>query len=182
MVNWSRFSYPKLFLLLLTFVFAYFIFRGEELYFLQELIHKSGLFGVFIAGMGVAYGFTSAPATVALLVIAKSNNVLITGFLAGLGALVSDMLIFKFLRFSFSDEIKKLSREKILRKLGSYIPLKVYLLPVLAGFIIASPLPDELGVYMLAASRKVSFKVFTILSYIFNTFGIFVILLIGKSL
>ena len=102
--------------------------------------------------------------------------------LAGLGALVSDMLIFKFLRFSFSDEIKKLSREKILRKLGSYIPLKVYLLPVLAGFIIASPLPDELGVYMLAASRKVSFKVFTILSYIFNTFGIFVILLIGKSL
>ena len=175
-------KYPKLLLLIITFLFAYLIFKERTYIPFHDFIISTGYTGTFLAGMFFAYGFTSAPAAAALLVITKDNNILLTGFIAGLGALVSDILIFKFLRSSFADEIKKLSKEKILHKFGSYIPFKVYLLPVLAGFIIASPLPDEVGVYLLAASRNISFKVFTVLSYVFNTFGIFVILFIGKNL
>ena len=53
---------------------------------------------------------------------------------------------------------------------------------MVAGFIIASPLPDEIGVTMIAASKSISAKVFSVISYVLNTAGIFVILMIGGSM
>ncbi len=88
------------------------------------------------------------------------------------------------IRYSFKDEVKKMYREKLVMYINHKTPsfLKRYLLPVVAGFIIASPLPDEIGVTMLAASKSISAKVFSVISYVLNTAGIFVILMIGKGL
>ena len=82
----------------------------------------------------------------------------------------------------FKDEVRKLYREKLIRYIGNKTPslLKKYFLPVFAGFIIASPLPDEIGVTLLAASKSISAKVFSVISYALNTAGIFAILLAGR--
>lgn len=61
-------------------------------------------------------------------------------------------------------------------------PLKKYLIVILAGFIIASPLPDEIGVSLLASSGIISMKKFSVISYVLNTLGIFAILFIGSSI
>lgn len=177
-------AYPKFLLLFITLILAYLIFAGRTYPPLTEFILTSGYLGAFIAGALFAYGFTAAPATALLLLISKQQNLVAAGLIAGIGALVADLLIFSFIRVSFADEIRHLSNEKVIKTFNGHIPLRIkkYLLPVFAGFIIASPLPDEVGVTLLAAYKKMSFELFTILSYALNTSGILVILYVGTLL
>ena len=175
-------KYPKLLLLFITFLIAYLLFYGRTYLAFYDFIIFMGYAGTFIAGIFFAYGFTAAPATAILLILTKEQNILLAGFIGGFGALIGDLIIFNFIRHSLDDEIKKLSREKIVLYINHKTPnlFKKYLVPVLAGFIIASPLPDEIGVSLLAASRTISIKTFSVISYILNTAGIFAILFIGN--
>lgn len=175
-------KYPKFLLLFLTFLLAYLIFDGRAYPPLNDFLLSTGYFGTFLAGIMFAYGFTAAPATAVLLILGKGQNILLAGLIAGFGALVSDLLIFRFVEHSMSDEIRKLSKEKISLYINRKTPsiLKKYLIPVVAGFIIASPLPDEIGVSLLAASRTISLKIFLVISYLLNTIGIFSIFYIGS--
>lgn len=174
--------YPKFLLLFITFIIAYFIFTGRNYEPLNNFLLSFGLFGAFIAGVMFSYGFTAAPSTALFLIIAKEHNLWLAGVIGGLGALLGDLVIFAFIRSSFSDEIKRLSKEKIVKKFHTSIPnrLKKYILPVFAGFIIASPLPDEIGVALLAIHKHISVRMFMLLSYLLNTAGIFVILYVGQ--
>jgi len=177
----SKLKYPKFLLLILTFVLAYRLFSGRNFLPFHNTLLSLGYFGTFLVGLLFVYGFTAAPATAILLILAKEQNILLAGFIAGFGALAGDLLIFKFIRHSFADEIEKLSKEKMFNSVNNKISktLKKYFVPVLAGFIISSPLPDEIGVSLLATSTTISTRVFSIVSYILNTAGIFVILIIG---
>src|SRR3990167_6602182 len=112
-----KIKYPKILLLLLTFLIAYFLFQGREIIFLHDTITSLGYLGTFLAGILFTYGFTAAPATVILLILSKEQNIIISGLTAGLGALLGDIIIFKFIRYYFADEIKKMSNEKILIKI-----------------------------------------------------------------
>lgn len=180
----KKIKYPKLLLLSITFVIAYLLFYGNKYVPFHNFIMSSSYIGTFIAGMLFVYGFTAAPATAIFLILAQNQNIYSASLIGGFGALVGDLFIFNFIRYSLADEIKKLSKEKITAYINHKTPdlLKKYLMPVLAGFIIASPLPDEIGVSLLAASKTISTKTFSILSYLLNTIGIFIILLIGKGL
>jgi len=187
----SRIKYPKLLLLLSTFVLAYFLFYGKDYPAVNNIVVSIGYFGTFIAGMFFVYGFTAAPATALLLIIAREQNLFLAALVAGLGALVGDLIIFSLIKytFSFADEMRLLAHEKFyvylkekIKKLDGGIPfvIKKYMAVVFAGFLIASPLPDEIGVSLLAFSHKVSMRIFVALAFLLNTFGIFVVLLIGK--
>lgn len=179
-----RIKYPKLLLLLLTVVLAYIIFKERNVLPFHNTLLMLGYDGIFLAGIFFTYGFTAAPATAVLLIMARELNLFWAGVIGGAGALIGDLLIFSFIRDSFMDEIKKLSKEKIIMRMynNMHSTLKKYLILVLGGFIISSPLPDEIGVSLLAISTKISTKEFMIVSYLLNTVGIFVILLIGKMI
>lgn len=180
----SKLKYPKLLLLLFIFVITYLIFSLRDFLFLHTFLFNLGYLGTFLAGVFFTYGFTAAPSTAILLILAREQNVLVAGLVAGLGALVGDLIIFKFIRYSFSDEIEKLSKTRVIKYINNKTPIliKKYFIPVLACVVIASPLPDEIGVSLFAFSKSISTKFFSILSYILNTIGIFVILIIGNSL
>ena len=177
-------KYPKFLLLFITFLIAYLLFYERNYQPFHDFIASLGYIGIFLAGIMFAYGFTAAPATAILLILAKEQNILLAGLIAGLGALMSDLIIFNFIRYSFADEIEKLSKEKVISYINHKAPniFKKYLLPVVAGFIIASPLPDEIGVSLLAVSRNISMKIFSVISFLLNSAGIFVILMIGRGL
>lgn len=177
-----KIKYPKLFLLFLAFILAYIIFKERNFLPFHNLLLSMGYLGTFLSGMLFAYGFTAAPATAILLILAKEQNIFLAGLVGGLGALISDLIIFRIIRYSFADELKKISKERIILYSNNKIPsiLKKYLIPVLACFIIASPLPDEIGVSLLAVSKTVSTKFFSFISYLLNTIGIFIILVIGN--
>ena len=61
-------------------------------------------------------------------------------------------------------------------------PKSKILIPITACIAIASPLPDEIGVVLFASYKDVTTKTFSIFSYVLNTIGIFVILILGRNL
>lgn len=178
------FKYPKFYLLILTFFLAYILFTQRIFLPLRLSLIALDYTGIFLTGMLYSYSFTASTATAALLLLAKEHEILITGILAGFGALISDLLIFKFIRTTFQDEIKKLSNEKFIFYINRKIPgfLRKSIVPIIAAILIASPLPDEIGVSLFAAATKISINKFSIISYTLNTAGIFIILLIGKAI
>ena len=102
--------------------------------------------------------------------------------LGGLGALASDYLLFRFIRVTFDDEIVRLKGS---RTFGIVDGLLVKRLPPrvaslitmgMAGIVIASPLPDEIGVALLAGMATVNEKVFAAISFSLNALGIFIVL------
>lgn len=177
-----KLKYPKLILLVFTIFLAYFLFVKRDLLPFYDSLLYLGYFGALITGIFFAYGFTAAPATAVLLMISQNHSIILVSILAGFGAFLGDLIIFKLIKNSFSDELRKLSRERITRKINRVVPnpIKKYVAPIFAGFIIASPLPDEIGVSLLAASKNISTNLFFIISYLLNTLGIFIILSVGN--
>jgi len=181
-----HFKYPKLLILCISILFAIVLFQGGKSFSpFHDLLISLGYVGTFISGIFYAYGFTAAPATSILLILAKGQNIFIAALIGGIGALISDLIIFFFVRSTFMDEIEKLEREKVVKYIergekkifGHY---KKYILPVFAGILIATPLPTEVGVALMASVKNISVKKFMIIAYILHTIGIFIILSIGN--
>ena len=180
----KKIRYPKFIVLILTFILAYFILYHKNFSALRDLLSSSGYLGAFLSGIFYDSGFTAGMSTATFILLSKTLNIILAGLLGGLGALITDLLIFKFVRWSFEDEIKKLSKEKLLLKFDSIIPnqLKKVFVPLIAMFFIGSPLPDEIGITLLAATTNVKIKTIAVLSFTLNTAGILTILMLGKAI
>ena len=178
------FRYPKFTFLFLTIILAYFFLTGANFIHVREQILSLGYVGTFIAGMMFAYGFTAVPGTAIFILLAKTQNIYIAALIGGLGGLFADLLIFNFVRHSFKDEIEELSQEKFFIHLASLIPkkLKKTIIIGIAALAIASPLPDEIAVVLLASYREISTRLFSEISYVLNTLGILFVLFVGTML
>ena len=143
-----------------------------------------GYLGIFISGIFYVFSFTAPIATALILIFSVNKNIILLGLIAGIGSLLGDILIFHFIRISFADEIKELSNHKFSIFTLKKIPKKYqkYLAYALGAFFIATPLPDEIGVTILASSKDVKMSHFGIISYILNTGGIFLIILLRNLL
>lgn len=178
-------KYPKLVLLASTVFLAGGLFSNDDVqasfHSLGDLGYVSALFG----GMLFAFGF-GAPFGVAILAtIADDVNILVGAAIGGFGALVTDYLLFKFIRLTFNDEIARFKNSKMFGLFQGLlirrIPPKVsfYISIGIAGIVIASPLPDEVGVAMLAGLTTVRERTFAMISFVLNTLGILVVLGVG---
>ncbi len=184
----EKIKYPKLSLFAVTVVVAIFILYEANSYdAFNNFVVSLGYIGTFFAGIFYAYGFTAAPATAVLLLLAGEQHLFFAVLTGGLGALLSDLLIFNFVRHSFLGEIRKLKEERfvkfIVRRFRSFFGrFYKHVFPAIACLLISSPLPTEIGVTMMAGLRKISVKKFMVLAYFFHSLGILIILTIGKFL
>jgi membrane protein DedA with SNARE-associated domain len=141
----------------------------------------------FIAGIFFTSIFTSAPATVALAEIAKTNSIFVVAFFGGLGSLLGDLFLFKFIRHHVTRDIKYILsliklEERWLQRAHHLHELKIFkfLLTFLGAIIIASPLPDELGLMIWGLSHTKT-RTVVILSFILNFIGIALIGFFGQE-
>ena len=153
---------------------------------LQDLITSTQevrFIGSFIAGILFVSVFTAAPATVALGEIAQSNSIITVAIIGGLGALIGDLLIFRFVRDKVSRDFSYLVKISRSERLFSIFKLKLFrwLIPFVGALIVASPFPDEVGLAMLGLS-KTKTSVFIPLSFFLNFIGILIIGLVAKAL
>ncbi len=169
------FTYPKLTLYFFSILLAYFIFSFD---FISGLLNGLNYFFIFLAGLFYSAGFTTPLATGFFLNI--ENNIPFFGLiLASVGALIADFGIFSFIRVSFGKEIHKLEKTSFISHVLGFFRnsfsdrMRKVLVYVFAFFIIASPLPDEIGVAMLAGFTKVHPYVFALVSFIANFVGIY---------
>lgn len=142
------------------------------------------LLGTLVTGMFFTSIFTTAPAIATLGEIALTQSVYLTAFVGAVGSVLGDLLIFRFMRDRISADVYELLREeKLLGRMRKIFRFKHFRwLTLLAGvLLIASPLPDELGVALLGFSN-VNARYFVMLSFTFNFLGILGIGLTARML
>lgn len=139
--------------------------------------------GSFVAGIFFVSVFTAAPATVVLAEIAQSNSIFWVAFFGGVGALVGDLIIFRFIKDRLSADFLYLIKKTKFERLISIFRLKLFrwLIPFAGALIVASPLPDELGLTMMGLSKMKTF-LFVPLLFLLNFLGIMTVGLIAKVL
>ncbi|MEK7077263.1 MAG: hypothetical protein AAB967_03470 [Patescibacteria group bacterium] len=130
----------------------------------------------FVAGIFFTSVFTVAFATVIFAELARDHSLILTAIFGGAGALLGDYIIFRFVRDTLLEDIRGLLAISHADRFAEIFQLQLFrfLAPFFGALIIASPLPDELGVALLGLS-EMSARKFAIFSFVLNAVGIFII-------
>lgn len=179
-------DFPLTLLLIASMLGAYALFMTGGLNWIHEIDHGWGEYAsVFIGGMLFTFGFT-APFGVGIFVeIGHAVHPIYGALLGGVGAMIADLLIFDVIRFeALHHEIIRMKSCAIIQRIHRLLhherfpeKLRRYLLWCFAGIMITSPFPDEIGIILIGSMSTIDRKTLGLLCYIFNTLGIFLILL-----
>jgi hypothetical protein len=153
---------------------------------LENLFSSTGgmkIFGSFIAGLFFTSIFTVAPATVALAEISRNEPLVITVLLGGLGAMLGDLVIFRFVKNSLVEDFSVLIKHRAPKRLASVFKLRFFrwFMAFFGALVIVSPFPDEIGLAMMGLT-KVRMAIFIPLSFILNSLGILMIAMIARAI
>lgn len=178
-----RWRYRNTTLLLISLVVLFFVADTDIAHALIAEVGKHGYLGAFFVGIFFVSTFTVAPASVVLFHLAQDFNPGLVALAAGSGGVIGDILIFRFLKDGVFDELSPLFK----RYGGSYLgtllktPYFAWLAPVVGALLIASPLPDELGIALMGFSRIKMWQ-FVLLVFVLDVLGIFAIVLLARSI
>jgi hypothetical protein len=116
-----KFKYPKLLGFAFAIVLAYWIFSNQAVAgFFSGLGNGLGYVGAAIAGFFFSFGFTT-PFSIGMFLTLAPKNIFLAAIIGGTGAMLADLLIFNFVRFSFMDEFKRLERTSVMREASRLI-------------------------------------------------------------
>lgn len=180
---YRKWQYRNTGLLVLSLIIFFYFLSNDWLQIWIQRIGDLGYLGAFIAGIFFVSTFTVAPAAVVLFQIADTLNPWEVALLAGIGGMVGDYLIFRF----FKDRVFKELLPLFKQYGGSYIanifktPYFTWLTPFIGAVVVASPLPDELGVGLLGVSKLKDWQ-FLLLVFLLDVIGIFIIVTAAQSL
>lgn len=166
--------YPKLTTLALFYAGA--ILLAPVMGVLAHLMTEQlGSVSAFI--LGFLYSFSFAGGFATLMLVSYESFSLWYVFLAALGALCADFALIRFIQLELTEEFTRLFKEPFMKHVMSYgswftsEPARV----ALAIFCIGSPLPDELGVLLLAQIKDIPLKYMLALSFCANFVGMYLI-------
>ncbi|MEM7825739.1 MAG: hypothetical protein QW412_02685, partial [Candidatus Aenigmatarchaeota archaeon] len=170
---------------------------------LLNRLGEVGYLDSFFSGLFYTFSLTVAFSTVIFYEMGKFFNPFLIALIGAFGSLVGDYFIFRFVRDNLVDEIKLLinnTGKKVAQSFersifyqlfpfsnlalserfkrvwfkASYSRKWKFFVGLIGCSIIASPLPDELGIAFLGSIRFDT-KKFLLLSYVLNFIGIFFI-------
>ena len=170
--------------IVLSVLVAVLLVRTEVLANLLASAGDMEVFGAFIAGIFFTSIFTTAPAIAALGEISIIHGIFYTAFFGAVGSVLGDLIIFRLVRDRFSEHVSEImTHQSVWRRFHLLFKRRFFrwFTFFVGGFILASPLPDELGIAVLGFS-KMRVKYFALLSFAFNFLGILAIGLVARSL
>lgn len=179
--RWHRYSFKNITLFGASVLVGLVLLKTPI--FREAIFHLGsfGYIGAFIGGIMFISTFTVTIAMALLMLLAESLHPLEIGIIAGIGAVVGDLAIFQFIRNKgLLSEIKHIFTYFGGDKISHLIHTKYFCwtLPVIGAIIIASPLPDEMGVSLMGISRMKTYQ-FIGISFLLNSIGIFLIVSAG---
>lgn len=179
---WESWKYKNLSFLIIGVIIALFLSKSQLLHAFLLNIGNLGYLGAFFAGALFVSTFTVATGAVILLILSENLSPIEIGIIAGLGAVLGDFTIFRFIKNSLIGELESIYNHVD----GNHHFTKVlhskyfsWTLPVIGAIIIASPFPDEIGVSLMGISKMKTYK-FLILSFLLNSIGIFLVVSAAK--
>jgi hypothetical protein len=144
---------------------------------LLAIVQKFGLIGSFIAGMFFTSAITITPAAVVLGSLATTLPLYQVAFVGALGGVIGDLAIFGLIKNTIaSPSLKSIPGRRIRRRMHTVFNTGLFkwLAPVVGALIIASPLPDELGIALMGIS-KTRIWLIAIIAFVMNFLGILMI-------
>ncbi len=178
----SWWKYKNTLLLILSLV-AFLLLADTPI--VQKTIQHIGSYGYVgaaITGVFFVSTFTVAPASVVLFHLAQDYNPLLIAIFAGFGAMLGDLLIFRFFKDSLYAELAPAVEYIVNRPFFTLFKSSYFtwLTPVLGALIIALPFPDELGIGLMGLSKIKEWQ-FAVVTYVLNTLGILLIIVVAVS-
>lgn len=131
----------------------------------------------FISGLFFTSVFTVAPASVALAQVGQEASAMTVALWGALGAMCGDLLLFYFIRDRFAEDLLNSLKPSVVKHIFSsfHFGFLKWLSPLVGAFIIASPLPDEMGLALMGMS-KVKTAVLMPVSFVMNAVGIYAVI------
>jgi hypothetical protein len=169
----SHWKYKNTALLIVSICVAFWLSQYEPFHQFLLGLGQLGYIGAFLAGFLFVSSFTVVTGAVILLVLAEQLSLLELGIIAGLGSVAGDLTIFRFVKDSLISEVGPIYNKFGGKHLTSILHSKYFswTLPLLGALIIASPLPDEIGVSLMGLSKMKTYQ-FIVLSFVLNAIGI----------
>lgn len=178
---WKRWKYPYLTSVAVSVLAAIIIAQNQT--FKDWLLHLGSLeyIGALIAGALFVSSFSVAISTVVIAIMTENIHPMALALIGGVGAVMGDYLVFRLVKTYLKKELEMLFGKEETAYVKSVLRSKyiAWMLPVIGVFIIASPLPDELGVSLLGIS-KMSEGRFILISYLSNALGILMVASVAK--
>lgn len=182
--NYDGFLVQDLLIILFSVLIAVVLVKTDALSSILNSTEGLSFLGSFVAGIFFTSVFTTAPAIVTLGDIALHNSLFLTAFIGSLGAVIGDLVIFRFVKDRLSEHLViLLGHATYWKRVKSVFKLKYFRWGtfLLGGLIISSPFPDELGISLLGFS-KMKTGTFIGISFVFNFIGILLIGLVARSI
>jgi uncharacterized membrane protein YdjX (TVP38/TMEM64 family) len=174
--QWKRWKYKHLTFVVLGIIPVIFLYQLEIFHSFLLQLGSWGYIGAFLAGILYISTYTVGTGIVILLILAEKLNHLELVFFAGLGSILGDYLIYKFVRDDISDEVGRLYKKFGGNHLNHLLHTKYFswFLPVIGAIIIVSPFPDELGISLMGLSKMKTYQ-FILIAAILDFIGIFLV-------
>ncbi len=162
-------------IILISIVVAYIFVKTDWVADFLTTTQEIRFFGAFFAGLFFTSIFTVVPATVIIAELASRNFLWELVVVGGIGAMIGDVVLFwlirdqitaRVIRFFGKIEIKKMAMRDFLK-----FKSVRWLAFLFGAIIIASPLPDEIGLSLMGIA-KINIGYLLLLSFGLNALGI----------
>lgn len=174
--------YPKLSAILLTYPLALGIFAAIGPETMHLIVEPWGTGGIFVAGALYTYGFTASAAMFIIPAFLPHYSPIAIALIAGLGATLADVTIFRLLKGNLKKEIQRVAKIPTVKRVLGTPLMKIKAVRNIIGFlIITSPFPDELGIAFLTMA-KMDEPTFRIVSFAANVLGVYLLASAGTLL
>ncbi|TSC86111.1 MAG: Uncharacterized protein G01um10148_617 [Parcubacteria group bacterium Gr01-1014_8] len=170
--------------LLASVLFAALIIRSGIVHVLISTTDGFAQVGSFVAGFFCTSMLTIAPSIVVLGQLSVDTSIWSVALIGAVGAVCGDYVLFWIVRDKFSEDVKYLISHATMPmrfKAMWHTRLIHRLLPFIGALIIASPLPDELGLALLGFSNIRKERFFLVM-FCMNFIGIYVTGLVARSI
>ena len=174
-MNFIRCHYKGFLSLGTGILLAFFLSRNPIFNALLLRMGSFGYQGAFIAGLFFVSTLTIATAVLMLIALSHALPPVTLSIFAACGATLGNYLIFLVIKKHIIHPLRLLRKrsrgEKHHRQLNHFGHL---LLPFLGALIIASPLPDELGILLLSIYKMKTYQ-FVFISFLLKMTGIYLL-------
>jgi hypothetical protein len=180
-----HFQYTYTTLFLISLIVGIFLFVSGILHQIADILAPLGYVGALLNG----FFYTSAiTATISSLLFVEFGNTLSplpTAILGGLAAMTTDIILYRFFKDRLFGELHLLGNTlfspKRLQRFILFLqkPWLRWFLPILGILVISSPFPDEIGIALFGLAG-VHLRFLSLITFVANTIGIFILLTIGR--
>ena len=171
-----NYKYKGLTLIFISILLTIFLSENDSLNKTIFNISSIPMLGSFIAGILYVSASTAPFGVFLLLSLSKSLPAIEIAIFAGLGGAIADFVLFRFFKGNIIPEITPIYNRlggQHLTKLMHHKLLR-WSLPIIGAIIVASPIPDEIGVVLMGLSKIKNYQ-FILLSLFLDISGVFLL-------